>query len=94
MIDLFIDGQACAASSGATFERRTPDGQAVACTAAAASLADAERACLAAERGFALWSRTGPGERRAVLLRAAELMERHLDDFTRLMALEIGAAQG
>jgi acyl-CoA reductase-like NAD-dependent aldehyde dehydrogenase len=37
------------------------------------------------------WSETGPGERRALLLKAADLLESRTEDFCRLMTEEIGA---
>ena len=90
-IDFIIDGAAAKAEGGATFERRDPVTGDVATTAAAASLADVERVCAAAAKAFETWSETGPGERRALLLKAADLLESRVADFTRLMLEEIGA---
>ena len=94
MIDLLIDGESVAAASGATFERRTPRGTAVASIAAAAGEADVARACTAAAEAFKSWSRTGPTLRRAVLSRAADLLDARADEFADLMAGEIGATRG
>ncbi len=37
------------------------------------------------------WSETGPGERRHLLLKAADILEARVDDFIKLMLEEIGA---
>lgn len=94
MIELLIDGESVAAASGATFERRNPRGTAVASVAAAAGEADVERACAAAAEAFKGWSRTGPTLRRAILSRAADLLDARADQFAELMAGEIGATRG
>jgi acyl-CoA reductase-like NAD-dependent aldehyde dehydrogenase len=59
--------------------------------AAAASLADVETVVASAARAFITWSETGPTARRALLLKAADLMESRTADFTRLMLEETGA---
>jgi acyl-CoA reductase-like NAD-dependent aldehyde dehydrogenase len=90
-IGLLIDGQDVQASGGATFRRRDPVTDSVATQAPAARAPDAEAAIRSSERAFAHWSRTGPAERRALLLKAADLMESKADAFTRLMLEETGA---
>ncbi|UYF99865.1 MULTISPECIES: aldehyde dehydrogenase [unclassified Halomonas] len=93
-VQLFIDGQSCPASEGATFDRCNPlSGDAVSRTAAA-SPADANRAVEAAERAFPAWSQTGPGERRAKLNKAADLMEARQQAFIDAMVDETGATPG
>src|SRR5271157_975682 len=90
-VDFIIDGAAVGAASGATFTRRDPVTGAVASEAAAASEADVARAVEAAHRAFPAWSETGPSERRALLLKAADLLEAHTADFAQAMTEEIGA---
>ncbi len=90
-VDFIIDGAAVGAASGATFTRRDPVTGAVASEAAAASEADVARAVEAAHRAFPAWSETGPNERRALLLKAADLLEAHSADFAQAMTEEIGA---
>ena len=63
----------------------------VATTAAAASTADALKAVAAAQAAFAQWSSEGPAARRAVLVKAAEIMEARTDDFVAAMVSETGA---
>lgn len=93
-ISLLIDGEACGATGGATFERRDPVTGEVATRAPAARKDDAVAAVAAAERAFPAWSQTGPAERRALLARAADAMEARAADFTRAMMEETGATAG
>jgi acyl-CoA reductase-like NAD-dependent aldehyde dehydrogenase len=90
-VDFIIDGASVSADSGATFERRDPVTGAVASEAAAAGKADVAKVVEAAHRAFPAWSETGPSERRALLLKAADLLETRTADFAKLMTEEIGA---
>ena len=90
-VSILIGGEWCAARSGATFERRNPLDGAVASTAPAAQPADAVAAVDAAAQAFGAWSRTGPGERRALLTKAAHALEALAPEFTAAMAAETGA---
>ncbi len=90
-IRFIIDGAAADAESGAIFERRDPFTGQVATRAAAAGPADVAKVAAAAQRAFESWSETGPGQRRALLLKAADLMESRVAEFTRLMQEETGA---
>ncbi|KAB0609345.1 aldehyde dehydrogenase, partial [Castellaniella defragrans] len=53
---------------------------------------DARAAVQAAAGAFGAWSQTGPGERRALLNRAAEALEARAADFSAAMAAETGAS--
>ena len=91
-IRMLIGGESCHARDGRTFERRNPlDGQ-VATVAPAASAEDARTAVDAAAAAFATWSRTSPGERRALLMKAAHALEARGADFAAAMAAETGAS--
>jgi acyl-CoA reductase-like NAD-dependent aldehyde dehydrogenase len=90
---LTIDNTARAASSGRTFERRGAISDAVVTTAAAATVEDAKAAATSASAAFATWSRTGPTERRRILLKAADILESKLESFKSAMALEIGSPE-
>jgi acyl-CoA reductase-like NAD-dependent aldehyde dehydrogenase len=90
-IALIVDGEASAATGAATFERKDPMTGRVATTTAAATVEDVDRTARAAAKAFETWSETGPGVRRALLLKAADLMESRAADFTRLMLEETGA---
>ena len=90
-VDFIIDGASVGAASGASFTRRDPVTGEIASEAAAAGAADVEKVVDAASRAFASWSKTGPGERRALLLKAADLLEGRAADFAKPMLEEIGA---
>ena len=93
-LQLLSAGESKAAEHGATFTRANPLSGDVVTTAAAASVGDANTAADAAGRAFDAWSQTGPGERRAKLLKAAELMEARQGDFIDRMIDETGATPG
>ncbi|TGP92699.1 MULTISPECIES: aldehyde dehydrogenase [unclassified Mesorhizobium] len=90
-IGLLIDGDEKAATGKASYERMDPFTGKLATRAAAASVADANAAVEAAAAAFPAWSKTGPGERRALLSRAADVMASKVGEFTRLMMEETGA---
>jgi acyl-CoA reductase-like NAD-dependent aldehyde dehydrogenase len=90
-VRLLIDGGEIAAKGGATFERKDPFTGKVATVASAASVADANAAVDAAAAAFPAWSEVGPNERRTLLLKAAEVMQGKVADFTRLVVEETGA---
>jgi len=91
-LHLMINGLAVSASGGATFERLNPLDGSVATRAAAASEADALAAVEAAAEAFKSWGQTGPGERRALLLKAADALEAKTALFVAAMAAETGAS--
>lgn len=91
--ELFIDNDDVGASNGSTFERRNPISGEVVTTAAAATVEDAKRAVESAAAAFQTWSRTGPSERRRILLKAADILDAKTPQFITAMADEIGASQ-
>ncbi|PLP56929.1 salicylaldehyde dehydrogenase [Mesorhizobium loti] len=90
-IGLLIDGDERAAAEKASFERFDPFTGKLATRAAAASVADANAAVEASAAAFPAWSRIGPGERRALLVKAADVMTSKAGEFTKLMTEETGA---
>lgn len=90
-IGLLIDGDKRDASGAASYERMDPFTGKLATRAAAASVADANAAVEAAATAFKAWSKTGPGERRALLSKAADVMDSKVGEFTKLMMEETGA---
>lgn len=90
-IGLLIDGDKRDASGSAAYERMDPFTGKLATRAAAASVADANAAVEAAAAALPAWSKTGPGERRALLSKAADVMASKVGEFTRLMMEETGA---
>ncbi|RQT11349.1 aldehyde dehydrogenase [Burkholderia contaminans] len=92
-VSMLINGERTMARDGATFERRNPLDDTVASTAPAATVADAQAAVHAAAAAFPAWSAMGPGERRALLNRAADALEEKGDAFALAMATETGASR-
>lgn len=91
--ELIIDNTPRPAENGATFERRHPVSQEVVTTGAAATVNDAIAAAESAARAFASWSVTGPSTRRAILLKAADILEQKLPEFCEVMAAEVGSSE-
>jgi len=90
-MSMLINGLKVTAEKGATFERRNPLDGSVATRAPAASPADAVMAVEAAAEAFKTWSETGPGVRRALLLKAADALEAKTPKFIEAVAAETGA---
>jgi len=93
-VKLLIGGRDRAAARSATFTRTNPVSGEVVSRAAAASVEDACAAADAAAAAFPAWSALGPGERRAKLLKAADLLESRAPQFATLMTAELGATTG
>jgi len=89
---LIIDNVTRDARGGRTFERRNPLTGDLVTEGAAASVEDAVDAVESAAAAFATWSTTGPTARRAVLLKAADVMESRAQEFVEAMMAEVGAA--
>lgn len=91
-ISMLIDGQPAQAEGGAVFERRNPLDGSVATRAPAAGVADALRAVDAAARAFPAWAATPPGQRRALLLKAADALGAKGQAFAEAVAAETGGS--
>ncbi|UTW04093.1 aldehyde dehydrogenase [Amphritea atlantica] len=90
-ISLLIAGKDQPATKNATFQRCNPLSAEVVTVAAAATADDARAAATAAATAFKTWSQSGVGERRAKLLKAADIMESYQDEFISRMMAETGA---
>ena len=93
-ITLLLEDRDTPASNGATFDRLNPVTGDIASRAAAAQIADAKRAADSAASAFPAWSATGPNARRAILLKAADIVASKAKLFTDLMAAETSATAG
>ncbi|MGH6638327.1 MAG: aldehyde dehydrogenase [Polaromonas sp.] len=91
-ISMLINGEQRQASNGAMFERRNPLDGSIATVAPAATTADAVAAVDAAAQAFPGWAATGPGERRALLTKAAHALQARAQAFIDAMAAETGAS--
>lgn len=89
-VPLLIGGQPRAAADGRVFERRNPVSGEVVSRVAAATLEDADAAVAAAQAAFPAWAALAPNERRARLLKAAEMLEDRAPEFL-AVAGETGA---
>lgn len=91
---LLIGGASCAASNNATYDRSNPVSGKVASRTSAATLKDADAAVAAAAAAFPAWAAMAPGERRRLLLKAADVMESHAQDFAARGVAEVGGSGG
>jgi betaine-aldehyde dehydrogenase len=89
---LFVDGEWRDASDGATFDVVAPASEEHLATVAAASEDDVDAAVRAARRQSdgGAWSRLTGAERGVLLYRLADLVERDLETFVTLEALDVG----
>ncbi len=91
---LIIGGRDVAASNKATFARKNPISGEDATRAASATVEDAKAAADAAAAAFPKWAAMGPSARRALLNKAAELLEQRAQQFATLVMAETGATAG
>src|SRR5215475_5913611 len=89
---MLIDGKWVDAASGKKFETLNPATGEVLATVAEGDAEDINRAVAAARRAFeGPWSKFKPYERQMLLLKLADLVEQHFDEFSRLDTLDMGA---
>jgi acyl-CoA reductase-like NAD-dependent aldehyde dehydrogenase len=91
---LLIGGEWTAAQDGGTFERVDPFTGRPVTEAAAGGRVDARRALVAAQAAFGEWSRTPPGQRRALLSAAADLLMERASEIAAVMTEEVGGTFG
>lgn len=88
---MFIGGEWVDALSGEVIESRNPANGALLATVPAGSQADIDRAVSAARVAFeGPWSRFKPYERQVLLLKIADLFERHWDELSLSDTLDMG----
>ena len=88
----FIDGKYCDAQSGKTFETFNPATGKRLASVAECDKADVDRAVASARRAFesGVWSQRPPRERKKVLLKFADLIERNLVELAITETLDCG----
>jgi aldehyde dehydrogenase (NAD+) len=91
---MFIGGEWVDSTSGETFDDLNPYTGDVYAQVPAGTPEDARQAIEAAKAAFPGWSKTPPGERRAIFLKAADIMERRSDELVRAMMEEVGGTIG
>ena len=90
-ITMLIDGAEAESEGKAQFERLNPVTGKVATRAPAAGRADVDRAVEAAAAAFPAWAATGPNARRAILLKAADVLDARTPEFIETAMAETGA---
>src|ERR1700734_1450040 len=89
---MLIDGKWLEAASGKTFESRNPATGELIANVAEGDAEDINLAVAAARRAFTgPWSKFKPAERQRLLLRLADLVEDHIEEFAALDTLDMGA---
>lgn len=89
---MLIDGKWLEAASGKTFETINPSTGEVLATVAEGDSEDIDRAVDAARRAFdGPWSKFKPFERQNLLLKLADLVEKHFEELAALDTLDMGA---
>jgi aldehyde dehydrogenase (NAD+) len=89
---MLIAGEWVKAASGNTFESRNPATGDLLATVAEGDAEDIDRAVTAARRAFGgPWSKMKPYERQHILLRLADLVDKHIEELSTLDTLDMGA---
>jgi acyl-CoA reductase-like NAD-dependent aldehyde dehydrogenase len=92
VIPLFINGKEVTNSS--TFDVISPSTGSACWKAVSATSEDAVKAVETAQAAFPAWSRTKPSTRTAILLKAANILEMHAEEYAEFMMAEMGADKG
>jgi acyl-CoA reductase-like NAD-dependent aldehyde dehydrogenase len=90
---LLIGGEEVPALSGRTTDNTSPITGEVLNIVPAAGAEDVTRAIDAAQEAFDDWARTAPSVRRAILLRAADVLDERMVDFREMMLGETGGTR-
>ena len=93
-VALLVDGRPATAEGGKSFQRINPVNGLAVTNAAAAGVADVNRAVEAAAVAFPSWAGTGPGRRRELLLKSADALLARQPEFVADMIAETGATEG
>jgi acyl-CoA reductase-like NAD-dependent aldehyde dehydrogenase len=89
-IQQIIGGKFVPAVSGKTYDRIDPFTGEVATRAPASGIEDVKKVVAAAHTAFPAWSKTGPGERRALLFKAADALASKVGEFSKILTAETG----
>ena len=86
----FIDGKWQLSANKETYNVINPATEEIIGKASKAAAADVEKALKSAEKGFAVWKKTLPLQRAAILRKIAELIRKKSDLFAKWLTLEVG----
>ena len=87
-----IDGDACAAHSGETFETRSPVDESLICSVTRGSAADIDAAAMAAKAAFPAWRDVPAGERNKILHRIADKIVERAEEIALCECWDTGQA--
>ncbi len=88
---LLIGGEWVEAASGKTFDAIDPVTEGVICKVAEGGKEDIDRAVKAARTAFeGEWSKVSPAQRQNLMLKLADLLEKHAEELTDLESLDVG----
>ena len=90
--NIFIDGKSMPAESGETFEDFSPALNRNIADIASGSVADIDKAVASAKRSFesGVWSEMNPRDKKAIMLKWAELLNENRDELALLETLDVG----
>jgi aldehyde dehydrogenase (NAD+) len=90
-VGIIIDGKATPSVAGRTFEKRNPATGELVSIHSEGDAADIDLAVTAARRALSgSWARFTPADRQALILRFAELVDKHFEDIVMTDVLDIG----
>jgi len=89
---LFIDGKFVDAASGKTFENFSPSDGHLICNVASGDVEDINRAVASAKKAFdsGIWREMNPRDKKAIMLRWAQLLGEHKEELALLEANDTG----
>jgi len=89
---LFIDGKFVDAASGKTFENFSPSDGHLICNIASGDFEDINRAVASAKKAFdsGIWREMNPRDKKAIMLRWAQLLGEHKEELALLEAIDTG----
>ena len=89
---LFIDGKFVDAASGKTFENFSPSDGHLICNVASGDVEDINRAVASAKKVFdsGIWREMNPRDKKAIMLRWAQLLGEHKEELALLEAIDTG----
>jgi acyl-CoA reductase-like NAD-dependent aldehyde dehydrogenase len=89
-VPLLIDGKEVTTKT--TFSVTSPSSHEDIWQSSSASLDDVKAAASAAQKAFPLWSKMKPAAKRAIFLKAADIMDARATELAEYMKIETGAA--
>jgi acyl-CoA reductase-like NAD-dependent aldehyde dehydrogenase len=93
---LFIDGKFVDAASGKTFENFSPSDGHLICNVASGDIEDINRAVASAKKTYdsGIWREMNPRDKKAIMLRWAQLLGEHKEELALLEAIDTGRPIG